>query len=72
MKTLNLEPEDLYILQRAKEEELEDEFYDWLQSHFSSPDIKYLNLIIDKIDDKTFLDIAEQWAENAMKSKIYY
>ena len=72
MKQLNLVTEDINILEQSKREELEDEFYDWLQSHFDPIDIKYLNMVVDVIDDATFFSIAEIWANEHMKNKIYY
>jgi hypothetical protein len=67
-----LYPGDLPLLERSKKEELESNFYHWLQHHFDVQDIQYLNLMIDELDEKTFLKIAEQWAANTIENKVYY
>jgi len=65
-------PGDLPLLEQSKKEELEGNFYHWLQRHFDVQDIQYLNLIIDALDEETFLEIAEQWAANTFENKVYY
>jgi len=65
-------PGDITLLERSKKEELEGNFYTWLQQHFDVQDIQYLNLMIDAIDEDTFIEIAEQWAANTFENKVYY
>jgi len=65
-------PADKVLLQIAKKQELEANFYHWLQKHFDVEDIQYLNLMIDELDDEVFVKIAETWASNTFKNKVYY
>lgn len=64
--------DDIPILERAKIEELEGKFHHWLQSHFDINDMHYINLIVNELDDEVFCTIAEKWASDTFKNKLYY
>lgn len=69
LMTNDLSPEELA---RVKIEELEGNFYNWLQSHFDITDMPYINLMVDAIDEEAFSAIAVEWASGKYKNKVYY
>jgi len=71
MSVVNLKKEEeLAII--SKKEELAGNFHNWLLSHFNSKDSQYLSMLTDVIDDDTFYDLAEIWAEKHLKHKVFY
>lgn len=64
--------EDSIILAQAKKDQLEDDFAKWLRNHFDALDQHYIDAVIFATKDEDFLMIAEAWASNTSKNKVYY
>lgn len=63
---------ELKELQRAKKEELVAEFHTWLQCHFDDDEEVYVNSIVTSVDDDKFCQIAESWADDKKRNKLFY
>lgn len=70
--TTKMTEAELLDLQQTKKEELEAEFHVWLQSHFDSTDDSYINALVGMVDDDQFCELAERWASNTKRTKVFY
>ena len=71
MSTELTQPE-LLDIQHTKKEELEAEFHIWLQAHFDSSEDKYINTLVSYMDETTFCKLAEEWATDKKRNKVFY
>ena len=63
---------ELLDLAQTKKEELEAEFHIWLQTHFDSTEDTYINALVSYMDEVTFCKLAEQWATDKKRNKVFY
>lgn len=64
--------DELTLEQITKKEELENNYYTWIQSHFSKQEQLFIDELLDCIEEETFFGLAEQWASSTFKNKLHY
>lgn len=63
---------ELLNKQQIAKEELVAEFHVWLQSHFDSAEDRYINAVVELVDNDSFYALAEEWAIASKRNKLFY
>lgn len=68
----DLAQQELQSRVATEREALAAEFHIWLQTRFEGTEEFYINTLVSKMSTEEFYELAESWATDTKRNKVFY